>query len=63
MTLSSVASVPFIYTFLQAKAGDPPSKGDLNMVAMLLTRRLEDGVSVGGLVGGGGCTKKGPSHE
>jgi len=24
------------------------------MVAMLLTRRLEDGVSVGGLVGGGG---------
>jgi hypothetical protein len=30
----------------QAKAGQPPNKGELNMIAMLLTRRTEDGVSV-----------------
>lgn len=44
--LARLLGIPLtLYAYPEAKAGQPPNKGDLNMIAMLLTRRTEDGVS------------------
>lgn len=44
--LARLVGIPLtVYAYPEARPGDPPSKGDPNMIAMLLTRRIEDGKS------------------